>query len=100
MVGNFGHELHALPFRSMIDAALKNATAVSVGGDFHAASSHRIVYELVVFRLEVVEAFLYDYSSLLVTGIMSDNKKEYEPWLPFRSLIRVTTCMLRALISA
>ena len=58
----------------MIDAALKDATAVSVGGDFHAASGHRIVYELVVFRLEVVEAFLYDYSSLSVTHKLSNNK--------------------------
>lgn len=44
----------------MIDAALENATAVSMSGYLDAVSSHCIVDELVVLWLEGVETLLND----------------------------------------
>ena len=55
---DFSDELHPLGRRCVIDGALQDAAAVSVGSDFDEIGSDGVVDELVVFGDELVEALL------------------------------------------
>jgi hypothetical protein len=72
MVGDLGDELDALALGSVVDAALHDAAAVSMGSHFHAAGRNRIVDELVVLRLERVEALLNDVVAVQVLNQCDD----------------------------
>lgn len=66
IVGDLVHELDALIFGRMINAALQHATTVTMGGNLDAVLSDSIVDELVIFWSELVEALLNDMVTIEV----------------------------------
>jgi hypothetical protein len=56
--GNFIDKLDALMIRSVIDASLEHATAMTVSCNFYAICSDSIVDKLIVFGSQLVQTFL------------------------------------------
>lgn len=50
--------MNLLSLRCMVDAALEHAATMTMGGNLNAVASNGIVDELIVLRVEVIEATL------------------------------------------
>ena len=76
----------------MVDGSLENTTSVSMSSNFDEIGSYGVVDELVVFRDELVEAFLDD----LTVSSRSLSRCDKLTWFPFKSFINATTFILNA----
>ncbi len=86
-------ELNTLSGAGMVDRSLEDTTSVSMRSNFDEVGSDGVVDELVVFRDELVQAFLDD---LLISTSSNYCLQVQLTWLPFKSLMSATTFMLRA----
>lgn len=62
----------------MVNATLQNAAPVTMSGNLNTVSSNCIVYKLVIFRNEPVQALLYNMIAIQIFD-QSDNVKRERP---------------------
>lgn len=76
VVGNLGDELDTLRLGSVVNAALKHAATVTVGGNFDTVRGDSVIDELVVLRRQVVQALLNDVVAVQVLDQSHDIEVE------------------------
>jgi hypothetical protein len=87
---DLANQVDLLVSRSVVDAALKDAAAVTMGADDDAVLSNRIEDELSILRLEVVETLLDDVVAVQILDEMNHaTAEELDDSIDLEELVRV-----------